>query len=346
MTDQEQSAKPPRSKIWRYLPIVVILGLAAYMLIPQIAELTRAWYIVKSLIWWAVLLAAVMEVISWVGNGVIFHYILRANHQNLSIGKGALIAIGTLAISLVAGGAVGLAMCYGWIYKENHDGNTAFLAGTLPSFFNTGSMIAVSIIGTAYLLFEHDLRRGQLIEFAIALLFLGFIAALAIVALRAENIVKRVGVWTMSRWANLRRKPYSSDGTIQTVDRFYIASRSMANGKWLFPLAGAIINVGFDMMAMFFLFIAAGHPITLGTLSAGYGLPLVLGKLAFMFPGGIGVIEGSMVVLFNSLNVPNAVSVVAVMGYRLLSFWLPTIFGFIAAAYLSGRLFGSKVRKV
>jgi uncharacterized protein (TIRG00374 family) len=342
MTDQAQSAGSPKFKIWHYIPMLLILGLAGYFLYPQIAALTQSWYVVRSMTLWAVLAAAALETISWLGNGVIFHYILRANGHKLPVGKGALIAIGTLAISLVAGGGVGLAVSYGWLYRESKDGNTAFLAGTLPAFFNTGSIVAAAIIGTIYLLFVHDLTTGQLIEFAVALLFLAIIAALAIIALRAEDMVKRVGVWAMGHWAGLRHQEYDAEKTIGTIDRFYDTSKSMNHGKWLWALLGAVINVGFDMMAMFFLFIAAGNTITLGMLFAGYGLPLVLGKLAFMFPGGIGVIEGSMVGFFNSLGVPGAVSVVVIMAYRLLSFWIPTILGFGAAAYLSGKFFHRK----
>jgi len=54
-----------------------------------------------------------------------------------------------------------------------------------------------------------------------------------------------------------------------------------------------------------------------------------------MFPGGVGVIEGSMVAMYESLKVPNDISVVVILGYRLFSFWLPSLLGFVAATYLS-----------
>jgi len=65
--------------------------------------------------------------------------------------------------------------------------------------------------------------------------------------------------------------------------------------------------------------------------------------MAFLFPGGLGVVEGSMVILYDSLQVPNAVSVVVILGYRLLSFWLPSLLGFAAAAYLSRKSFSTEV---
>jgi uncharacterized protein (TIRG00374 family) len=88
------------------------------------------------------------------------------------------------------------------------------------------------------------------------------------------------------------------------------------------------------MLTMYLLFIAAGHPVSLGVLLSGYGLPLLLGKLAFIVPGGVGVVEGSMAAIFNGLGVPGGVTVVVVLTYRIFSFWLPTLLGFPLIAAL------------
>jgi uncharacterized protein (TIRG00374 family) len=243
------------------------------------------------------------------------------------------------SIGLVAGGWVGSAAAtYGWIHRENHDENTAALAGTLPALLNNAVLVGVSLIGTLYLLVVHDLGKAQLIEFGIILLVLGLLAVGGVVALRFPETATRLAVWLAGRWAALRRKPFTPANTIASVRQFVVAWDSLRKGKWVRPMLGAIANIGFDMLTLFFLFVAAGHNVSLGILFAGYGLPLILGKMAFLFPGGVGVIEGSMVALYDSLQVPDAVSVVVILGYRLFSFWLPTLLGFAAAAYLSGKL--------
>jgi hypothetical protein len=266
------------------------------------------------------------------------HAILDTNQQKLSVWKGTLITMASVSIGLVAGGWVGGATAtYGWIRRENHDGNTAVLAGTLPALLNNGVLVGVSLIGTIYLLLVHDLSKVQLIEFSVILLLLGLMAASLIAALRFPEVATRYVVWLASHWAALRRKPFIPENTISMVKQFVVAWDSLRSGKWLYPMLGAIANIGFDMLTLYFMFIAAGHNVNLGILFAGYGLPLILGKMAFLFPGGVGVIEGSMVALYDSLNVPDAVSVVVILGYRLFSFWLPTLLGFAAAAYLSGK---------
>jgi hypothetical protein len=121
------------------------------------------------------------------------------------------------------------------------------------------------------------------------------------------------------------------------VGQFIVAWNSLRNGKWVYPLLGAFASIAFDMLTLYFLFVAVGHNVSPGILLAGYGLPLILGKMAFLVPGGVGVIEGSMVALYDSLKVPDAFSVVVILGYRLVSFWLPTVLGFIAVLYLSSK---------
>jgi uncharacterized protein (TIRG00374 family) len=336
MTELEEPIPTPQIRLWRYLPILIILGLAVYLLVPQIATLENSWAVVQGMAWWAVALAVVAQVLSYFGSGFILHAILETNQRKLSTPRGTLITLASASIGLVAGGWVGAAAAtYGWIRRESQDGNAATVAGTLPAMLNNAVLAGVTLIGTVYLLIIHDLSQAQLIIFsmimlAICLIFFGIVAGL-----RSPEMITKLAVWLASRWSVLLHKSYEPQETIVAVRRFVGAWESLGDGKWRLPLLGAIANIGFDMLTMYFLFIAAGHNINLGILFAGYGLPFMLGKLAFMFPGGVGVMEASMVAMYESLSVPNEVCVVVILGYRLFSFWIPSLIGFIAAAYLS-----------
>ena len=288
--------------------------------------------------WWAVALAVAAQLLSYLGAGYMLHAILDNTHQKLSTLMGAIITQAAASIGLVAGGWVGdAAATYGWVRKETHDSKAATLAGTLPPILNTGILAGVAMIGALYLLLVHDLNQTTLIEFGITLLMLVLIIIGIGAALHSPEVVTRLAVWLASRWAALRHQPYQSKETMAAVEKIIVAWKSLGNGKWRRPVFGAIANLGFDMLTLYFLFIAAGQNVSLGVLFAGYGLPFILARMAFLFPGGLGVVEGSMVVIYDSLQVPNAVSVVVILGYRLLSFWLPSLLGFAAAAYLSGR---------
>ncbi|MFN8381736.1 MAG: YbhN family protein [Anaerolineales bacterium] len=336
----------PKIRLWHYLPILIMLGVAVYLLMPQITILQNSWSVVKSMIWWAVTLAVLMELLSYMGSGFMLHAILDINQQKLSILKGSLIILASTSIGLVAGGWVGSAAAtYGWIRREHSDRNTATLAGILPAMLNNSILAGVALIGTIYLLIVHNLSQVQFIEFVIILTVLGFITLGMAVALRFPETVTKLAVRLTGTWAKIRHKPYAPDKIIEWIKQFVIVWKSLHNGKWLRPVLGALANVGFDMLALYFLFIVAGYNINLGILFVGYGLPFILGKMAFLFPGGVGVIEGSMVALYNSLHVPNDISVVVILGYRLLSFWLPTLLGFMAASYLSRKSIHSELKQ-
>jgi glycosyltransferase 2 family protein len=346
MAEENHPIQAPRIRIWRYLPLLIILGLAVHLLVPQITTLQNSWSVVRKMTWWAVALAAVAQSLSYVGSGYMLHSILTNNRQKLSTLRGALITMAAYSVGLVAGGWVGgAAATYGWVRRESHDGNTAALCGTLPPMLNNVILVVVALVGTTYLLVVHALTRTQLIEFSVILLVLGLVGVGALMALRYPEPVTRLAVWLAGRWAALRRKPFSSENTVESVNQLVVAWESLGKGRWLHPLLGAVANIGFDMLTLYFIFVAAGYKVSPGVLFAGYGLPFILGKIAFMFPGGVGVIEGSMVALYDSLQVPNAISVVVILGYRLFSFWLPTLLGFLAAAYLGERFSGTERKK-
>ena len=316
--------------------MLVVLGAAVYLILPQIADLKSSWSIVQGMTGWAVALAVVAQVFSYIGAGFMLNAILDNGQQKLSTLDGVLITLASTSIGLVAGGWVGdAAATYGWVHRELHDKNASSLAGTVPPILNTAILVGVTLIVTIYLLVVHDLSQIQLIEFGIILLILVLTICGIAAGLYFPKTTTALAVQLTTRRALMFHKPHEPEKTIASVTQFFAAWNFLQNGKWRLPVLGAIANISFDMLTLYFLFIAAGYNVNPDILFAGYGLPFILAKLAFLFPGGLGMIETSMIALYDSLQVPNSVSVVVILGYRLLSFWLPTLLGFAAAAYLS-----------
>jgi uncharacterized membrane protein YbhN (UPF0104 family) len=155
-----------------------------------------------------------------------------------------------------------------------------------------------------------------------------------ILALRHQEGTTTTVVWIAARLARLRRRAFDPSVPQESMRNLFSAWKTLQGGGWRRPALGAGLNVAFDMLTLLFLFLAAGHAVNPGVLLAGYGLPLLLGKMAFVVPGGVGVVEGSMAALYDGLGIPDPITVVVVLGYRLISFWLPSLSGFPVAAYL------------
>jgi glycosyltransferase 2 family protein len=98
--------------------------------------------------------------------------------------------------------------------------------------------------------------------------------------------------------------------------------------RWKFILA-AYGRSAFDVLALGLCFTLFHHPIPIGTLFVGYGLTLMLSGMASL-PGGVGIADASIPIIFAGLGVPGAVALAAGLTYRLMAYWLVRFVGFVS----------------
>lgn len=101
-------------------------------------------------------------------------------------------------------------------------------------------------------------------------------------------------------------------------------------------LLGDLANWGFDIGVLWTSFRAFGHSPPGAVLVLGY----YVGQLGNVLPlpGGVGGVEGSMIAAFLAFGVTGHLAVIAVLGYRTISYWLPTLPGALAYWRLRSRL--------
>jgi uncharacterized protein (TIRG00374 family) len=90
-------------------------------------------------------------------------------------------------------------------------------------------------------------------------------------------------------------------------------------------LLGAVGYWAFDIATLGASFRAFGTVVPVAVLVMGYFLG-TLGSL-LPLPGGIGGVEGGMIGAFAAFGLPAGRAVIAVLAYRAISFWLPTLPG-------------------
>jgi uncharacterized membrane protein YbhN (UPF0104 family) len=295
---------------------------------PQITTLEHSLQVIQSMTWWAVGLATGAQVLSYLGSGILLQAVAAMTGDRLSVVRGTLITAASYSVGLVAGGMVGGgAATYRWVRGSGVSAEGALLAGWLPALVYDGALLVVSIFGLLYLLVVHKLTALQALSFGLIALILSLLAAAIVWGTRHRPWLTNLATRLARRWATLRRRPYDPAPTQASVDRLFGAWDRLGGGGWRGPARGVAINTLFDMLTLYFLFVAAGHPVSPAVLLAGYGLPLLLGK-APLLPGGVGIVESTMAALYTGLGVPNAVAVVVILIYRFFSFWLPSLVGF------------------
>jgi uncharacterized membrane protein YbhN (UPF0104 family) len=93
-------------------------------------------------------------------------------------------------------------------------------------------------------------------------------------------------------------------------------------------LLGAVAWWGFDICVLWAMFHAFGSPPPFTVIWMSYFIGM-LGNL-LPLPGGLGGVEGGMIGAFAAFGVDLDLAVLAVLSYRAISFWLPTIPGAVA----------------
>lgn len=85
-------------------------------------------------------------------------------------------------------------------------------------------------------------------------------------------------------------------------------------------LAGILYWLG-DIICFYFVFLSFGYHIHFGVLLFGYGVGTLAGLISFI-PGGLGVTEGSLGLVYSGLGVPFAIAFTTILVFRFFSFWI------------------------
>jgi uncharacterized membrane protein YbhN (UPF0104 family) len=93
-------------------------------------------------------------------------------------------------------------------------------------------------------------------------------------------------------------------------------------------LLGVLAYWAFDIATLWAAFRAFDAAPPVAVVVLGYYVGLLANTIPL--PGGVGGVEGGMIAAFLALGVDGAGAVLAVLSYRALSFWLPTLPGAIA----------------
>jgi len=147
----------------------------------------------------------------------------------------------------------------------------------------------------------------------------------------AERAARRV-----AGWARHIRRSIDPDTVAQTSGRLVRLARSALTGRAFAESYGfASADLLFDLLSLDLMFLAFRYQPGFGPLAVAYAAANIASAIP-VTPGGLGVIEVTLVAITVGFGAPRATAVVAVLGYRVVNYWLPLLPG--AVAYLRLRL--------
>jgi len=328
--------KPKKGKNLRYLIILVVLGLAVNFILPRLMDVNEGMQVLRNLTWWLVAAAALSEIFVYLSYGFSLKSVLGILGHKVSVFLSSLIFLSSTSVGTVAAGFVGsTATSISLFGKKGVKPVAATISGLLPSMLSNIPICILGIIGMINLSLNNNLSQSLLIQYSVFIAILLLISFAPFIGLAYPKAAFKVVNWVLWNWNRFRKKPYEPQDTQDRLDSVFNAWRLMGKGNWLGPLLGVSLYYIFEMTTLGLIIYASGYPIKLGVLIAGYALPMIFAKVAFVIPGGIGLIETSMAAMFVSQAVPDGIALASVMGFRLISYWIPLLLGFLTYLILN-----------
>ena len=256
------TVRPLHLRLLRYVPTLLLVGLAVHLILPQLASLQHSADVIKQMVWWLVALA---QVASYLGSGYLMQSLVLMTGQRLSLIRSMVITLSAYSVGLVAGGMVGnSASAFRWLRQGGVTAESASVAGTLPALFNNLFLLFLALFGMVHLLLAHELTALEEVAFALIFMFDATIVLLLVWGIARPDRLTHLIDRATTRWDVLRHRSHDSLRAQAIVDQILNTWTALRKGGWRGPALGTVLNTGFDLLTLYLLFMAAGHQVGFG----------------------------------------------------------------------------------
>jgi uncharacterized protein (TIRG00374 family) len=339
--DAAQAHPPTWKTIVKRALVVVVAGAAIYLVLPELIAVFGAWPRLSTLnpAWFAVALGA--ELASFTCNFALQRLALRTTGWFAVVTAG--LAGNAVTDSLPGGDAAGAAVQFSMLATAGFDTDTAVGGLTTFSLIGIGGLLALPIFALPAILAGAPVSRGL---FNTAMLGIaGFVlyAIFGAIVLRTDWPLAALGrvAQRLWNWVTRGRRPVT--GLDQRLLAERDAVRAVLDKKWWQAVLLTAGRLGFDFGCLLAALRATGAGPRPSLVLLAYSTAGIVALLP-LTPGGLGIVEASMSGLLILAGVHATYAFLAVLAYRIASYWLPLLAG--PPAYLLFRhRYGRPVRR-
>jgi uncharacterized protein (TIRG00374 family) len=334
----------PRTLLFIFLGIAAaIVGL--YVLLPKLVGVSDAFNKIGDAKWYWIVVAVGCVIVAFGAYAAVFRAVVGGGPDS-GIPPGRLNLRASYEITMAgfagstffsAAGAGGLIIIYWALRKAGMEARRAAcrmvaLLVLLYSFYAL-SLIVFGILLRTGVLSGSNPTGGTIVPAGIAGTLLILFALLALVP---GDVERRIGAVERGkgRFARIARRIATIPGTVATGVRTAIDRLRDPQTGWLAVL-GSTFYWGGNIGVLWASFHAYGIEVPIGVVVQGF----FVGMAANVIPSpaaGAGPVDAGMIAAFLLFDIPKESVFPAVLTYRLIAFWLPTIPGIIAYFQLRG----------
>ncbi|MCE7697507.1 MAG: flippase-like domain-containing protein [Methanobacterium paludis] len=151
-----------------------------------------------------------------------------------------------------------------------------------------------------------------------------------------EEAGKRITLWIVRVIKRFSRKehPKIERKALDAMRGFQDSIRVMIKDRnvLMYGLPLSFIIWLFEILRVYVVFAAFGAHVSLGVIAAVFVIATLIGMIPLL-PGGLGAVDGIMILMYSIAGVPPSISAAATIVERLISFWMTSFIGMAVLPY-------------
>jgi hypothetical protein len=329
-------------KLSKLIALTIVLGLLILFIISFLAGFDRIFLVLSQANYWFILIAVFYQALSVVALFLRWDIIVRHCRLKISGARLFMITLAGIAFShLMPSSRMGGEPVRAYFLAKETKRSTSLCLSSIivERIFDAMTFSIISLIVLVPIVLFWNLPAWIIsllvIAFAIALFMLFLLVYISI----NRKVGMRIVFWFfrrfkrfLSRWKKitLLEKKLEKEVSLYTVN---VSSMLRKKHLWAFGFSFSILVWVFDIFRTYFIFLALGSNVSLLVIAGAVIIASLAGAIPIS-PGGLGLIEAAMIVVFTSAGVPIAIAGMVTIIDRLISYWGLTFIGLVPSYYL------------
>ena len=318
-----------RRKVVVRLLVLTVTLIALYVLWPSLLQVFSAWPRLLSINpgWFAVMLA--VEMASFVSMWALQRLALRTRSW---FGVATSQLSGNALSRIVPGGAAaGAALQYRMLGQAGISAATAASGLTATSLIGTATLLALPLLTIPTILAGRPVPRGLAQSAWMGASVFVLLVAAGALLLTTDRSLRSLGRTIQFIRNRVKRHAPPRADIPDRLEHERDEIRRTLGASWWRAILYAAGNSLFDYLALLAALTAVGSRPRPTLVLLAYVAAMVLGMIPIT-PGGLGFVEAGLTATLALAGVTAVDAVLATLAYRLVSYWLPLLFGPFAYA--------------
>ncbi len=301
---------------------------------------------------WLVLLAIIVQVFTYYLYTLRWYLINKTANIDLGVKKLLpMVMVGLAVNNMTPSGRGGGEPVRAYLLSKNREYHfqDTFATVVADRTLDTFPFILLAIFTIFGIIFNFSLDIVW-----IAILILCVIAILAIVVIIVYMSINEAFGERLIGWIiKLVRKFYKNNSEslenqiVDIVHGFQNTMNDLIRDKTVlyYALPLSFVIWGFEILRVYLVFLAFGANISPIVIGEVFIIASLVGMVPLL-PGGLGAVDGIMIVFYSSAGITASISAAATVIERLISFWMATIIGFLFLPMYGASIFDESLDKL